>query len=99
MSFTRQHNELHGYNHSLPQECLYEGANLMDKYIIFRQVSMHQVASLIHLPQEQDQLRVEGLLLLLRDVCILQAPQMLGHTPQASTSPSISQPHPRHTEL
>ena len=99
MSFTSQHDELHGYKHSLPQECLSEGANLMDEYVILRQVSMHQVALLVHLPQEQDQLRVEGLLLLLRDLCILQAPHMLGHTTQAPTSPSISQPHPQLTEL
>ena len=98
MSFTSQHNQLHEYNHSLPLKCLSEGADLMDEYIILRQVSMHQVASLVHLPQEQDQLRVEGLLLLLRDFCILQAPAMSGHTTRASISLTISQSR-QHTKL
>ena len=71
----------------------------MDEYIILRQVSMHQVASLVHLPQEQDQLCVEDLLLLLGDLCILQAPYMLRHTIHASTSPTISETHPQHDEL
>ena len=61
----------------------------MDEYVILRQVSMHQVASLVHLPQEQDQLRVEGLLLLLRDCRILQAPHMSGHTPRSLNMPDI----------
>jgi hypothetical protein len=47
-------------------------AHFVDEDIILGQVSMHQVALLVQLADNQHKLRVEDLHLLLRGVCILQ---------------------------